>query len=212
MKNIVKLFMAIALLVALALPAMAAPEFLTGFSVGTTNQNATPSYAIVPANSKNGGTPFVTSLTFGSDKAASRVTTYRVVCSAPSTMTNSTVTFAVANNAAFTNTAGMSTNAGVIIIRHLADETCEKRILAWSGVTGTNLVVTVAPMQTILPGDIIYGCVSAGAAIVPSAYGISTNTITGSPVLVGQPGKPLLLEVDLTSSGGLYNASGYWAQ
>ena len=208
-KNFVKYLMAIVALIALAMlmaaPAMAqlgAPQ--TAFSVGTTNPATTLSYLVVSERSANGGTPAVTYLSAGSDKAGSQVQAYKVTHTVGvQYATNATTTLSV------NNTNGFS-SGDVIVIRHYLNDTYEKRIL--TTMTGsTNLVVTVAPLAAVIPGDTVYRVVTTGAQTIP--WGATTNSVgggTGGPIIVGQRGQPLLLEIDATSTAGRLSCAGMY--
>jgi|ERR1043165_3202543 hypothetical protein len=179
-----------------ALAPRAIPQL--AFSTCSTNPQTTLSYAVVSANSANGGVPVVRFISAGSDKATSRVQFYRVDAFTSANYTNSTTRLDVdsTNNIA---------DGGTIVIRHTIDDTYEKRTLTTS--TGsTNLVVTVAPLEAVIPGDIIYHVTQSGAGCI--RLGVATNNISGDSVYVGQAGYPLLLEVDATTSGELNVVSG----
>lgn len=178
------------------------PRPYSVYSTGATNVNVALSYAIIGNNSINGGTPVVTSLDATSDTSTAKVQFYKVTATAAVQYTNSTVTL-------FVNTTnGFNSSSGVIIIKHILDDTYEKRILTASGQSAaTNLVTTVAPWGTTVPGDILYQCTTAGAGSI----GLVTNSaaansfrqsLQGNNIYSGQPGLPLLLEVDQTTTLG----------
>lgn len=176
------------------------PQF--GFAACTTNGSTTLSYAIVSANSANGGVPVVQYVNAASDKANSALQFYRVDAQTSATYTNSTVTLPVQG----TNSIA---DGGVIIIRHVLDDTYEKRILTTS--TGsTNLVTTVAPWGTVVPNDIIYHATKTAAGCI--RWGASTNSVGPSvgAIYVGQAGLPLLVEIDATTLGEVNVISGVY--
>lgn len=195
----------IALAMLFAVPAKAqlsAPQ--TAFSVSTTNPATTLSYLVVSERSANGGTPAVTYLTAGSDLASSQVTTYKVThVVGAQYATNATTTLSV------NNTNGFS-SGDVIIIRHYLNDTYEKRIL--TTMTGsTNLVLTAAPVAAVIPGDTIYRVVTSGAQNIP--WGATTNSVgggAGGPIIVGQRGLPLLMEINATSTAGRLSCAGVY--
>lgn len=204
MNNIKHLMVGAALLCMCAVQAFAqSTPLLTaqyGFSLGSTNPATALSYAIVSANSANNGAPVITFLSADSDLAASKIQFYKVDALTVANYTNATVTLPVGS----TNNIA---DGGKIIIRHVQNDTYEKRILTTS--TGsTNLVVTVAPLGAVLPGDIIYHVVTTGAGQL--RWGASTNTLAGTRIHTGQAGYPLLLEIDGTSLAGLNLVSGYY--
>ena len=175
-----------------------------GFSTGTTNRGTTLSYAIVSGNAENGGVPVVQYINAGSDLATAKLQFYRVDAQTTATFTNSTVTLPVVatNNIA---------DGGVIIIRHTTDDSYEKRILTTS--TGaTNLVVTVAPLGTVVPNDIIYHVTTTRAGLIN--WGATTNSLgpSSGAIYVGQKGMPLLLEINATTAGEVDVVSGIYLQ
>lgn len=201
MKNLLKIaFLLLTAVAAGAATVASPPAPLTGFGVGTTNAATTLSYAVVSANSANGGAPAVSFISAGSDKATSVIQFYKVDAIVRATFTNSTTRIDVVE------TNGLADN-GTIVIRHVFDDTYEKRTLTTS--TGaTNLVVTAAPLGTVRPGDIIYHVTTTGAGSIK--WGATTNTLGngGGPIFVGQSGMPLLLEVDATGSAGSLQCAG----
>ena len=177
----------------------------SGFSACTTNGATTLSYAIVSANSASGGAPIVTYVNAASDKANSRLQFYRVDAATSANFSNSTVTLPV------NSTNGIGDGSGVIIIRHVASDTYEKRTLTTS--TGsTNLVVTVAPLGTVAPGDLIYHATQTGAGCI--RWGASTNSVgpSNGPLYSGQAGLPLLVEIDATTVGEVNVVSGNYVR
>jgi hypothetical protein len=170
------------------------PVGSSGFGIGTTNGATALSWAIVPAHSVNGGAPRVTYIHASSDVVTGKIQFYKVV-GGPTlvTATNSTVTITVER------TNGVYAASGVIIIRHTAQETYEKRTLTTP--TGTNtLVVTAAPYTTV-PGDLIYLASTTGAGTIQ--WGVNTNGIGPGTIYVGQRQKPLLVEISGTTSATL---------
>lgn len=199
MKKITATFIAL-FLTLLACSVMALDTPSTGFGVGTTNGAGTLSTVIVSARSANGGAPAVSFVSATSDLAGSKVQFYRVVGQTTAKYaTNSTTTLSVSDTNGFSS-------GDVIIIQHVAYDTYEKRTLTtMSG--ATNLVVTAAPLTAVWPGDVIYEVSTAGAGSI--AVGNATINLGGSgPIYVGQRGKPLLAEVNATSSGTLHVLGG----
>lgn len=193
----------------------AAPPYLTdpvnGFGVGSTNVPGALPWAIVGARSANGGAPAVYHINAGSDATLASLRFYRVVSQTEAKFaTNATTTISVAS----TNTPGTSSgwgwNAGTIIIRHMLDDTYEKRTLT-TATGNTNIVTTAAPSTTV-PGDIIYLVVTNATMGLTATGAVGTNSVNGGggPIYVGQKGKPLMVEVNGTSAavinsiGGLY--------
>ncbi len=174
-----------------------------GFSVSTTNADVNPSYAVVSARSANNGTPAVYSVNVNSDLASAVLKSYK--CTADTVAryaTNATVTLSV------TQTNGFS-SGDIIVIRHLLTDNYERRILT-TMTASTNLIVTVAPLEAVVPGDLIYNMKTANAAFIK--IGATTNSFNGGggPLLVGQKGFPLLLEVTSTTLGALNAACGIY--
>jgi hypothetical protein len=197
----IKNILAAALLL-VATMALAAPVPYSSYSAGTTNGATALSWAIIGANSVNAGTPIVTAIDATTDLLTAKVQFHTITNSTQATHSNSTVTLPVG--------AG-NISAGTIIIRHLLTDTYEKRTLTTATGT-TNLVVTVAPGEAVVPGDMIYFTITAGA---PS-FGVTTNTYTitttgcrlqiaGERLAAGQKGFPLLGEINGTSAAALNN-------
>jgi len=177
------------------------------WSGGATNGASTLSWVIVPAHSSvASAAPVITSIDATTDKLAAKVQSYKVVESCVCTFTNATVSIPVNT----TNT-GSKWDSGTIVIRHLLTDQYEKRSLATSGGT-TNLEVSAATLETVVPGDLIYKVVTTGAAAftvstngVVAATGLSFVRLAGEALLVGQPGMPLLLEIDGTGANATLN-------
>lgn len=213
MKN--KILLAVSLALSALSVTAALPDPINVFGVSTTNGGTTLSWAIVSPRSANNGTPVVTSVDAVTDAPNTAVLqTYMAIETAVTcTFTNSTVSIPITS----TNT-GTKWDTGTIVIWHKLYDTCEKRTLTTSG-GATNLQVTAAPWTAVTPGDLIYKVTSTGAP----ALTLTTNTIAAnrmaiqrantSGLLVGQKGKPLLIEISGTAStaASVYNASGYYA-
>lgn len=170
------------------------------WSGGSTNSATALSWVIVPSKSSlSGGTPVITSIAAYSDKLTGKVQVYRVAETATVTYTNTTVSIPINS----TNT-GTKWDTGTIVIKHALTETYEKRTLTTSG-GDTNLQVTAATLETCVPGDTICKVTTAGAA----TFNLVTNTVganlmnfvaSGEALVTGQPGCPMLIEVDATGS------------
>lgn len=202
MKNLLKSILAGALL-ALAFTASALDVPNIGFSVSTTNSGVSPSYVVVSARSANAGAPAVYAINADSDLASSVLRTYKVTGQTVARYaTNSTVTLSVSDTNGFIS-------GTVIVIQHLATDNYEKRTLT-TMTTATNLVTTVAPLEAVVPGDIIYAVSTTGAASLK--WGASTNNLNGGggPIFVGQKAKPLLVEITGTTLLGINNLSGLY--
>jgi hypothetical protein len=199
---------ALALLLFGAFQAKAASGILTPdpavnvFTTWTTNQQVTPSYAVVSARSGNGGTPVVTFINAGSDLTSAKVTAYKVTSKIVVTGAGSSTRLDVIS----TNT-GVNWQSGTIIIQHKVDDSYEKRTLT-SNTGSTNIVVTVAPMGTMVAGDTIYFAV-AGPVIF---WGASTNSLSSvGGIINGQQNLPLLIEITGTSNLGMNSVAGFYA-
>lgn len=202
-KNILGVLLGIALL-ALALPtAFADPVEPLGYSVysrGTTNGATALSSVIIGAASANNGTPVVTQISAVSDLANAVVQFYRVTSETSATATNSNVSLTV-------GTGGV--DSGTIVIRHLINDRYEKRALTTS-TNVTNLILTAAPQQAVIPGDVIYYVTSTGSGAialttnnVPFGAAMALNAV--GTLYAGQRGKPLLAEVNGTSTATLHS-------
>lgn len=203
MKTITNILLLAAVLLASAVMA-APPDAVNGFAVGSTNGGTTLSYAVIsPRGTSAGVAPRVQYLNATSDKSTSVVQFYKVDAEAVATYTNSTTTLYVNGT---NGTPGINWKSGTLIIRHLADDSYEKRTLG-NNSGATNIVVTVAPLGAVLPGDRLYHATTTGAGSIP--VGSATLALTtASGVYIGQKDKPLLLEVDATTSGTLNVVSG----
>jgi len=172
-------------------------------STSTTNAATVLSYAILTAKSVNGGVPVVTHAEATSDLISAKLQFYRVTGITRVGYTNSTVTIPV------DQTNGIAEGSAVVIIRHFADDSYEKRILTTS--TGaTNIVTTVAPLGTCVPGDLVYRAVTAGAGFLPFtgtntgiASSLSWRYDNAGGIFTGQAEVPLLVEIDGTSAATL---------
>ncbi len=198
-----KYIIAAVLFIAAAVVA-APPDPVNGFAVGGTN-SGTLAWAIVsPRGTQAGTAPKVTYLNCTSDKSTSKVQFYKVDAEAAVTYTNSTTTLYVNTT---NGTPGINWQSGTIIIRHLADDSYEKRTLT-ANTGSTNIIVTVAPLGTVLPGDHVYHATTTGAGTIP----VGSATLTLGPsmggVYIGQKDKPLLVEIDATTTGTMNLVSG----
>lgn len=170
---------------------------LTAVSVGTTNGNTALSWAIVPAKSANNGTPYVTYLNASSDLAFNQgVYAYQITTNTTANFVSTTTSVPVAQ------TNGFTVN-DVIIIRHLADENYEKRVVT-TFTSGTNLTLTVAPMEALAIGDLVYRCqTNAGPNIAMTTSNVTLIGSISGPIFSGQKGMPLLIEVNATTKGAV---------
>jgi hypothetical protein len=189
---------ALAMLVPTAKAAL--PDPSSGFGVGTTNAGTTLSWAIVGARSANNGMPSINLLSATSDLSSSVISFWQCDAITEANLTNSTTTLYVPQ------TNGVADN-GTIIIRHITDDSYEKRTLTTS--TGaTNLLVTVAPLTTVVPGDIIYHMIKTGKGTIP--VGATTLTLNGGSLYTGPRGRPLMVDINGTSSATLNAVGGVY--
>lgn len=177
------------------------PQPYPAYSTVSTNAG-TLSYVVIGCNNTLGskGTPVVTFISATSDKAASAITGYRVDAVAACNDTNTTVTIPI-------NTTNGIGTSGTIVIRHLVNDWYEKRTLT-TATGSTNCVVTAAPLQTCAIGDIVYHVV-AGPSI---QWNATTNTLSGSALMSGQPGCPLLMDLDGTTTAKLNGVTAVFTQ
>lgn len=175
------------------------------FGVGTTNPAAALSWAIVGCRSYNGGAPVVTTLSVGQDSSAAYVRFYKIDANVQCILaTNSSARIYVSD----TNSSAANWQSGAVIIRHMIDDSYEKRLLTANDGT-TNLILTVATMGSMRVGDIVYHAVSNSAPTM--VFSVATNTYGGNgPLFVGQKGYPLLVEIfgtaaSVNSVGGFYS-------
>lgn len=185
-------------LCALCLPATINAQVITGraaYSTGGTAVGTTLSYAIISGYSFNGGTPTVTYISGTSDKAGSVFKFYNVG-------TNTTANFASSSTSIpVQQTNGFAAN-DIIVIQHAATDTYERRVLA-AFTSATNLTTTVAPTVALSVGDKVFDCNTNSAATIP--VGNATKEVTTASglggIYAGQPGLPLLIDLDMTSAG-----------
>lgn len=174
------------------------------FEVGSSNLVSAGSWGIISARSGNAGTPVVTFVAYGGDSATAKLFIFKINAVAVTTFTNSTTTLFVNNTNGFDQSS-------VLIIRHKLTDNYEKRVQT-SNTGVTNLVTTVAPMEAVVPGDLIYQATSSGLAQQLITVGAATNYIAApGGIFVGQQGLPLLIEVDGSSAASMFSASGFYA-
>lgn len=191
LKTMKKLISTLLVLAVVCLPAqLFAQSGLKSTATGGTDVGTTLCYAVISANGNNQSAPVLTYLNATSDKAASVVQFYTAGTPVRADVASSTTNLVVASG----DTNGFAAN-DVVIIRHLATDTYERRILT-PNTTATNLNLTVAPTTTVAVGDLIYKATAAGSIPVGNA----TKELVGPGIYAGQRGKPLLLEVDGTSA------------
>lgn len=188
------------LLFALALCAPATlkadqPVARTAFSTGGTAVGTTLSYAVItPFSSQAAATPVVTYISGTSDKAGSIFKFYNTSTNTSANFVSTTVSLPVQS------TNGFAVN-DIVVIQHVATDTYERRILT-TFTSATNLTTTVAPTVALAIGDRVFDCNTNSAATIPvgnATKEVVTSGIGG--VYAGQPGQPLLIDLDLTSAG-----------
>jgi len=195
MKNIKTLIMAAAIGL-LALSTMAGtpdpyPVYTaTGVDVGTTLN-----YAIIGCHSSNAGTPVLTYLNFISDHATPIATFYKAGTPIMVTGANTTTSIPAA-----TNSIAGYVGAGIIVIQHMATDTYERRILGTC--TSTAIVVTVAPTTATAAGDRIWLCTADGTI---SGVQNTVREVVGTGIFAGQANKPLLIDLNNTTSAAAVN-------
>jgi len=185
--SLLKTSMALALCALFAMP-LSAADAIPAFAGGGTDVGTNLCYAVVSANGKDQGTPVVTFLSATSDLSSSAVTFYSAGTPTYANYVSTTTSCPVAS------TNGFAAN-DVIIIRHVAADTYERRIVD-TFTSATNLTVTVAPTTALAVGDLVYKATAGGTIPV----GNTTLTLNGAGIYAGQKGKPLLLEVNGTSA------------
>lgn len=171
------------------------PVARAAYSTGGTAVGTTLSYAVVsPFTSVAGGAPVITYISGTSDKAGSILKFYN-------TGTNSSANFvSTTTSVPVTATNGFGIN-DIIVIQHVATDTYERRILT-TFTSATNLTVTVAPTVALAVGDRVFDCNTNSAATIPVGNATKEVVTAGiGGVYAGQPGQPLLIDLDLTSAG-----------
>lgn len=176
------------------------------FGVGTTNPATTLSWAIIGNRSGNGGAPVITTLSVGQDSSAAYTRFYKVDAG-PLTCILATNTSAriYVND---TNNSAANWQSGAAIIRHIADDSYEKRLLTAND-GATNLIFTAATLGAMAKGDLVYHCISNSQPTM--VFSVATNTYgMGGPLFVGQTGLPLLVEIFGTAAS-VNAVGGYYA-
>lgn len=99
-----------------------------------------------------------------------------------------------ANTYPVSNTNGLA--GSVIVVRHVSNDTYERALVSSIG-DSTNVVLTAAVSQAIMPNDILYQMTPAGsiASVTNSGAGTFGVRLIGDAIVAGQPGKPLLVDV-----------------
>ncbi len=168
------------------------------FSLG--NAGSTIASVIASANAYNGGAPCATAYSFTSDLSGARAIFYKCVTNTTANYANTTVSVPVRSTNDFVS-------GDIIVIRHTADDSYERRILT-TFTSGTNLTVTVAPSTAVAIGDIIYRCSTNNAGSILVSNATVTSQATG--LYHGQPGCPLLVDLNGTSACSINLVSGFY--
>jgi hypothetical protein len=168
----------------------------TGTAQGTTN-----SFYVAGNYTLSQGTPIVRYLNASSDLAGSKIQFYA--------LTNQ-VTISNPTNSGTTNLVCSSTNGfaagNIVVIKHLASDTYERLPLLL--VQNTNqLVVKFPPTTQCAAGDLLWYAAPTGSIPVGAASN-SVPTGAGQFMYAGQYGKPLLIEINGTSTATLNAVSG----
>jgi hypothetical protein len=168
------------------------------FSLG--NAGSTIASVIASANAYNGGAPCVTAYSFSSDLSSARAIFYKCVTNTTANYANTTVSVPVRSTNDFVS-------GDIIVIRHTADDSYERRILT-TFTSGTNLTLTVAPTTAVAIGDTIYRCSTnnAGSLLISNL----TVTAQSTGLYHGQPGCPLLIDLNGTSACSINLVSGFY--
>lgn len=179
------------------------PLGYNAWSGGTTNGNTALSWCIVPARSSILGTPVVEYINASSDLVLAAVTNYTCTTQQSVNYTNSTVYIPI------TSTNGFA-SGDYVVIRHQLTDNYEKRVLT-TPVNSTNIVLTVAPIETTVPGDIVYRYQGLGSAFIAfNAAGTNISINSTRPIFAGQRGKPMLIEVNATTRGSVNAVTATW--
>ena len=181
------------------------------YTFGTTN------FAVGSINSAAGHQAVCTYLNAKSDLSSSVVsiwTDYNTSTTNPpayAVVSNSTVTITLLPkyDSTGTNNVGGNTNGLIVgnpvVIRHLANDNYEPRIVAT--VTATNFTLNAAPTTAIVQGDLVYP-MALGGTITCGATTLALGP--GGTIAAGSPNTPLLLSVNFTSAGAIQFASGQY--
>lgn len=182
------------------------------FCVGTNGGNgSTAAWAIVSPRSGNGGPPAVTTISYGTDAAAQVIRGYLVT-------TNNNVTGYIDSTHVYVSgaTNGYATGDN-LVLWHKGIDWCERGKI--STVLLTNeITFAAAPQVALTNGDTIfritnYICPTIFLGQLTQGNG-GTNILVGGvndPLMVGQAGKPFLIEVTGSSTAYIGTVAGYYA-
>lgn len=168
----------------------------TGTAQGTTN-----SFFVAGNYTLATGTPVVRYLNVSSDLAASKVQFYA--------LTNPVIV-QIGTNSGTTNLVVSSTNGfaagNIVVIKHTTSDTYER--LPLFAVQNTNqLVVKFPPATTCSSGDVLWYANPTGSIAI-GATSNSVPTGAGNFIYAGQYGRPLLIEINGTSTAAINAVSG----
>lgn len=178
---------------ALCLSARADLGYSQYSTFGTQFNSSVTNYAVISNNSRNGGDPIITYFSATSDLSSSKLQFYSVTnqTSEANGTTNSTTTCTV-------NSTNGFTPAQFVVIEHIRGDTYEFDTV--NTVQNTNqIVLNVAPLNPVLPGDNIY--VENAVGYIP--IGATTVSVNGVGIYSGKRNKPLLLTLTGTSSDSI---------
>lgn len=201
-----------AVLSAAFMASAALPDPQNYFQAYSTNEFTAAGHCIVGPRSGNGGPPVVTALAYAIDAAqgARLIRGYLVTTNVTCTNGNS---FGSATAVYFGGGAAMSNNFAAgdnVVYYHAGNDLCERRIV--STVLLTNIMTfTVALNVAPTNGDVIYRVTNFNAPKIAIGGGGSNIISSTAPIMVGQAGKPLLIDVPGQTAGGALSAAGFYA-
>jgi hypothetical protein len=207
MKTLTKIIAGSLMMLLATFSALALDPAQNVFCVGTTNPAAAASWAIVSPRSGNGGPPVVTCINYATDASAKAITAYLVT-------TNNTVTNWIdSTHVQFSGPSNVWAAGDNLVIWHRNSDFCERRIV--STILLTNIMtLSVAPHVAITNNDILFRITNSAAPQIWATWSATSGTNTLSSVgglLVGQAGKPMVIEVNGSSAATLGSASGFYA-
>ena len=176
----------------------ASAQVATTFSGSGVYSTGAASNYIVSA--RGSGAPVITYLNCTGGNADNVATFYSVSGLTVATSTNTTVVIPV-------NGTNNFASGTVIVIRHLANDTYERRVLT-TMTTATEMTTTVAPTTAVAAGDIIYAMTSAGTLPI----GTSKEVIASGGCWFGTANMPILIQTSGTTvtNTGVQMCAGYY--
>ena len=194
---------------------------LKGFSLTSSSNASSPAYVIVSANSVNPGPAKVQYVNCRSDSNYTALTFYTSSNGiALTTNTTTKLIFPITNSyQTLIPDSLFTTNAGLVVIRHLASDTYELRTLTSDGASPTNLLVLVAPTTACSAGDMVYQMTASASIPVGTNVTVGQWANGGAFVVGPTPAGiawgsyqcPMLVTLNASNAASIYDLSGTYA-